>query len=143
MSMHVERKHWYTQLPFSWGVEAILVVALLAGTAVAATQVRGRDTTITEQATIISQQTTTIGQQAMAIRQAELDRQTLGRLANLDAALLDALEAGANARDQGSRALAAGDYQGWEAALMQESAAQSRIAELRLQRDLMSYTPPT
>jgi hypothetical protein len=53
MLSHVERKHWYTQLPFSWGVEVILVIALLAGTAFAATQVRGRDTTITDQAAML------------------------------------------------------------------------------------------
>jgi hypothetical protein len=53
MLTHVERKHWYTQLPFSWGVETLLVIALVAGTVFAATQVRGREATIADQAVML------------------------------------------------------------------------------------------
>lgn len=62
MLTHVEHKHWYTQLPFSWGVEVMLVIALVAGTVFAATQVRGRDVTIADQATFISAQAITMQQ---------------------------------------------------------------------------------
>jgi hypothetical protein len=143
MLTHVERRRWWTQLPFSRGVEVALAFALVAGGAVAAAQVRGRDATIADQAAAIDRQAVAIGRQAIAIRQAEVERRALSRLAELDAALIGAQDARANARSQGERALAAADYQGWEAALIQEGEAQSRIDRLLVQREVMSYTPPT
>jgi hypothetical protein len=143
MVTQVEHKHWWTQEPFSWAVEAALVIALLAGVAVAATQARDRDATITRQAAVIGQQAATIGRQAVSLERFETLPRPMSRLAEVDAALIAAYEARENARGQGERALAAADHQGWEAALTQEGAAQGRIDELRFQRELMSYTPPT
>lgn len=64
MLRHVQRQHWYAQLPFSWAVEITLVVALVAGVAFAAIQLRNRDATITEQA--VTLQTAQAQQVAMA-----------------------------------------------------------------------------
>ena len=66
MVAHVEQKHWWSQMPFSWGVEGVLVLALLASVGLGVTQVRSRDATIADQATGISQQ-------AAILRRAELD----------------------------------------------------------------------
>jgi len=117
MVMRVERKHWYTQLPVSWLVEVVLVIALLAGTAFAATQVRGRDAAITDQSAVISQQAATLGtyreittsweqtaqqyaadlldqraivqQQTATIQQSEAQLLTLREVAKLDAAIIE------------------------------------------------------
>ncbi len=62
MVAHVEQKRWWIQMPISWAVEGVLVLALLAGTGVAAAQVRGRDATIADQAAGISQQAVTLQQ---------------------------------------------------------------------------------
>jgi hypothetical protein len=87
MVMHVERKHWWTQLPISWGVEMVLVIALVAGTVFAATHVRGRDLVIADQAAQL--QAVTQQQQATA----DVLRWSVAyheRVAALDSALIDA-----------------------------------------------------
>ena len=89
MFAHVERKHWWIQFPFSWGVEVVLVLALLAGTAFAAIQVGSRQATITDQAAVISQQAATIGRQDTAI---QLSREQMGRVAAVDATIIAAYE---------------------------------------------------
>ena len=66
MVAHVEQKHWWIQMPFSWGVEVALVLALLASVGIGVAQVRSRDATIADQAAGISQQ-------AGTLRRAELD----------------------------------------------------------------------
>ena len=62
MVAHVEQKRWWIQMPISWGVKGVLVLALLVSVVVGAAQVRGRDATIADQAAGISQQAVTLQQ---------------------------------------------------------------------------------
>ena len=64
-----ERKHWWLRVPCSWGVDVVLVLALLAGAAFGIAQVRGRDATIADQAAGISERDVTIADQAAGITQ--------------------------------------------------------------------------
>ena len=96
MVAHVAQKHWWIQMPFSWGVEVVLVLALLASVGFGVAQVRGRDATITEQAAGLSQQATTIGQQTATIGQQDaaiqLSGEQMGRVAAVDATIIAAYE---------------------------------------------------
>ncbi|MCC6626972.1 MAG: hypothetical protein IT340_06160 [Chloroflexi bacterium] len=128
MLPHIEHtKHWYSQLPVSRGIEVVLVVALLAGTIVAVTQVRGRDVIIAEQAATISRLATT----APA---GDAPTPDMLRAAELDTAIVAAYGAWDTARSESARLFAMGDYQGWEGALAQVQAAQRQIDRARAQR---------
>lgn len=138
MLAHVERKHWWTQLPFSWGVEMVLVLALLAGTAFAATQVRGRDVTIADQSAVISQQ-------AATIRQSEEQALTLRRVAYVDGALIEAygtLQAHRAAMEKALRGEYGEVYESYEVQAAGAQQAQSRIEMLLAQRQVMLSIPP-
>ena len=123
----VEQKHWWIQYPFSWAVEVVLVLALLASVAVGVAQVRGRDATIAEQAAGLSQQDAAI----------QLAGEQMGRMAAVDGALFAAygllpvqLAALAQARRGESGEV-------YESAALAEAAVvqtQSRIADLMAQR---------
>src|SRR5262245_43120893 len=83
MVAQVERKPRGIQASFSWGVAAVLALALLVGIGVAAAQVRARDATIADQATSISRQATALqqsGEQVLSLR----------RIAALDESIIEA-----------------------------------------------------
>ena len=78
MDAQVERTRWWSQMPFSWGVEVALVLALLVSVGVGVGQARSRDATIAAQAASISQQ-------AGAVRRADLDEAIIQAYAQAEA----------------------------------------------------------
>lgn len=128
MLPHIKHdKHWYGQLSVSWGIEVAFVVALLAGTIVAVTQMHGRDVIGAEPTATISRLATT----APAV-----DALTPDQLweDELDMAIVAAYSRWDTARSESARLFAAGDYQGWEAALARVQAAQRQFDRARAQR---------
>jgi hypothetical protein len=141
MDTTVERNHWWAQLPFSGGVAAVLVLALLVGAGFAATQVRGQDVTIAGQAATISQQTATI-------RQAQEQIHIMRSFAEIDRAIMAAyitLQA-----DHAAMAQALLDNEGeidevYDLASASAQRTQRRIASLKEERQWLEtvlYSSP-
>ena len=138
MVAHVARKHWWIQFPISWGVEVVLVLALLASVGFGVAQVRSRDATIADQAA-------GIGQQAATVRQSEKQLLILGTLAEVDSAIVEAYSKLAvqriTAMDQARRGDSGEVYESIviaEAAVMH---TQRHIADLLAQRHNLLAIP--
>jgi len=134
MLTHVEGKHWYTQIPFARWVEVVLVLALLGGTAFAASQVGSRDAAIADQASQL--RAVTAQQQAMA------DVLTWAvtyheRVAALDGAIIEAYDLwkASLAMEQMLRPLGTEPQQGdYDLVVAEMNATESRIERLLAQR---------
>lgn len=160
MLMHAERKHWYSQFPLSWGVEIVLVIALLAGTAFAASQVTSRNATIAdltaegvraesfwtarvqERDVMLQTQATTLSQQATALQQTEAQRLMRLKIAEIDDAIIQTygvLQTQRTAMDNAQRGFFGEVYESYEVAALGAKQAEARIEQLLDQRLLLLY----